>query len=107
MVAADKYGAASIVDPRPYLIGKLKETFEIYPSIGNILPAMGYGPDQLSDLEKTINNTECDAVVIGTPIDLSREINIKKPSARVFYDLQEIGKPDLEDVLSDFFRLRK
>ena len=107
VVAASKYGAASIVDPRPYLIGKLKETFEIYPNIGNILPAMGYGPDQLSDLEKTINNTECDAVVIGTPIDLSREINIKKPSVRVFYDLQVIGKPDLEDVLSDFFRLRK
>lgn len=104
VVAARKYGAASIVDPRPYLVGKLKDTFEIYPDIGDILPAMGYGPVQLRDLEKTINNTKCDAVLIGTPIDLSREINIKKPSARVYYNLQEIGKPDLEDIVSAFVK---
>ena len=101
-VAAQKFGAAQIVDPRPYTVGRLSETFEIYPDIGTILPAMGYGEQQLKDLETTINNTDCDAVVIGTPIDLSRIINIKKPTSRVFYDLQEIGKPDLEDIVQDF-----
>jgi predicted GTPase len=90
------------VDPRPYLAGKLKETFEIYPDIGQILPAMGYGAEQLADLETTINNTECDAVVIGTPIDLNRIIKINKPSTRVFYDLQEIGQPDLGGILDAF-----
>lgn len=101
-VAAKKYGAAEMVDPRPYLVGKLKETFEIYPNIGQVLPAMGYGEEQLRDLETTINNTECDAVVIGTPIDLNRIINITKPTTRVFYDLQEIGEPDLDGILDDF-----
>jgi predicted GTPase len=101
-VAAQKFGAAQIVDPRPYTVGRLSETFEIYPDIGTILPAMGYGEQQLKDLETTINNTDCEAVVIGTPIDLSRIINIKKPTSRVFYDLQEIGKPDLEDIVQDF-----
>ena len=101
-VAAKKYGAAEMVDPRPYLVGKLKETFEIYPNIGEVLPAMGYGAEQLKDLETTINNTECDAVVIGTPIDLNRIINITKPNTRVFYDLQEIGEPDLDGILDDF-----
>ncbi|MGB5565290.1 MAG: GTPase, partial [Acidimicrobiia bacterium] len=86
----------------PYLVGKLKETFEIYPEIGTILPAMGYGEEQLRDLEATINATDCDAVVIGTPIDLARIINIKKPNTRVYYDLQEIGSPDLEGILSAF-----
>jgi predicted GTPase len=83
VVAAKKYGAAEMVDPRPYLEGKLKETFEIYPNIGEVLPAMGYGAQQLKDLETTINNTECDAVVIGTPIDLKRLIKINKPNTRV------------------------
>jgi predicted GTPase len=101
-VAAKKYGATEMVDPRPYLVGKLQETFEIYPEIGQVLPAMGYGDEQLKDLETTINNTECDAVVIGTPIDLNRIININKPTTRVFYDLQEIGQPDLEGILDDF-----
>ena len=102
VVAATKYGAAEFVDPRPYLVGKLKETFETYPNIGTILPAMGYGEEQLRDLEATINGTDCDAVVIGTPIDLGRIVNIEKPSTRVFYDLQEIGKPDLDGVLDEF-----
>jgi predicted GTPase len=102
VVAATKYGAVEFVDPRPYLVGKLKETFETYPNIGTILPAMGYGEEQLRDLEATINGTDCDAVVIGTPIDLGRIVNIEKPSTRVFYDLQEIGKPDLDGVLDDF-----
>ncbi len=102
VVAAAKYGATEFVDPRPYLVGKLKETFETYPNIGTILPAMGYGEEQLRDLEATINATDCDAVVIGTPIDLGRIVNIEKPNTRVFYDLQEIGKPDLDDVLDEF-----
>ena len=104
MVAARKYGAAETIDPRPYLAGKLNQTFETYPGIGTLLPAMGYGEEQLHDLEKTINNTDCDAVVIGTPIDLNRIIKINKPSTRVFYDLQEIGDPTLEQVLDDFVR---
>lgn len=102
VVAAMKFGAAELVDPRPYIVGKLSETFEKYPYIGELLPAMGYSKEQLRDLETTINNTECDAVVIGTPIDLNRIINIKKPNTRVFYDLQEIGKPDLADILDEF-----
>ena len=102
MVAARKFGAAGFVDPRPYTVGRLKETFETYPDIGVLLPAMGYGEQQLKDLEATINATECDAVVIGTPIDLNRIINIDKPSTRVYYDLQEIGRPDLTQVLEDF-----
>ncbi len=102
VVAATKYGASEFVDPRPFLVGKLKETFEIYPEIGTILPAMGYGEEQLRDLEATINATDCDAVVIGTPIDLARIIDIKKPNTRVYYDLQEIGLPNLEGILSAF-----
>jgi predicted GTPase len=99
IVAADRFGASEIVDPRPFLKGSLVETFEKYPDIGELLPAMGYGEQQMQDLEETINDTDCDAVVIGTPIDLRRVINIKKPSTRVYYDLQEIGSPTLEDVL--------
>jgi predicted GTPase len=102
MVAAQKFGAAGFVDPRPYTVGRLKETFEVYPNIGVLLPAMGYGQQQLKDLEATINATECDAVVIGTPIDLDRIINIDKPSTRVYYNLQEIGRPDLDQVLDEF-----
>jgi predicted GTPase len=102
VVAAKKHGAVEFIDPRPYLVGKLKETFEIYPEIGTILPAMGYGEEQLRDLEATINATDCDAVVIGTPIDLNRIVNIEKPNTRVFYDLQEIGEPNLDGVLSEF-----
>lgn len=105
-VAARKFGASQEVDARPYLVGKLKETYEIYPNIGCVLPAMGYGEQQLHDLEKTINSTDCDTVIIGTPIDLQRIIDIKKPCARVFYDLAEIGKPDLDGVLSEFVASR-
>jgi predicted GTPase len=102
MVAAQKFGAADLVDPRPYLVGKLKDTYETYPDIGILLPAMGYGEEQLRDLEATINACECDAVIIGTPIDLNRVIDIKKPSTRVFYDLQSIGSPTLEEVVDEF-----
>ncbi len=101
-IAAQKFGAAEFVDPRPYTVGKLSETFKIYPNIGTLLPAMGYGEQQLKDLETTINNVECDAVVIGTPIDLNRIIKINKPSTRVYYDLQEIGYPNLEEIVDEF-----
>jgi predicted GTPase len=101
-VAAQKFGAAEMVDPRPFLVGKLAETFAIYPNIGTLLPAMGYGEQQLRDLEATINNTDCDSVVIGTPIDLNRIVKINKPNTRVYYDLQEIGFPNFDEVLTEF-----
>ncbi len=107
VVAARKFGAAELIDPRPFTVGKLTETFEKYPNIGTLLPAMGYGEQQLRDLETTINNTDCDAVVIGTPIDLNRIIKIKKPSTRVWYDLQEIGSPNLEEVIDEFVKKHK
>jgi predicted GTPase len=100
-VAALKHGA-ELVDPRPYVVGKLAETFRIYPNIGTLLPAMGYGAEQMKDLEKTIANTPCDAVVIGTPIDLPRFIKIKQPVVKVGYELQEIGTPTLKEVLDEF-----
>lgn len=103
-VAAQKYGCAEEVDPRPYIVGELAETFKTYPNIGTILPAMGYSDQQLKDLETTINNTDCDTVVIGTPIDLNRLIRINKQVVRVYYDLQEIGTPTLHDVLNDFVK---
>ena len=99
VVAARKFGAKELVDPRPFTVGKLSETFEIYPEIGVLLPAMGYG-----ELETTINNSDCDSVVIGTPIDLNRLINIKKPNTRVYYDLQEIGEPNLAGILDEFIK---
>ncbi|MCK5535320.1 MAG: hypothetical protein KAI79_00760, partial [Bacteroidales bacterium] len=101
-VAAKKFGAKEIIDPRPFATGKLAETFKIYPNIGVLLPAMGYSKEQLKDLETTINNSDCDSVIIGTPIDLSRVIDIKKPYTRVYYDLQEIGEPSLKGILGDF-----
>jgi predicted GTPase len=107
VIAARKYGASSMVDPRPFTVGKLTETFEIYPQIGTLLPAMGYGQEQLKDLETTINNSDCDSVIIGTPIDLNRVIDIKKPNTRVYYDLQEIGEPDLEGILHEFVQKHK
>jgi len=102
VVAAKRFGAKELVDPRPYTVGKLSETFAIYPNIGTLLPAMGYGAQQLKDLETTINNTDCDSVLIATPIDLNRIIKITKPNTRVYYDLQEIGTPDLKGILNDF-----
>jgi len=107
VVAAQKFGAAGFVDPRPFAVGRLAETFEIYPDIGVLLPAMGYGEQQLKDMEATINRTDCDSVVIGTPIDLNRIINIKKPNTRVYYSLQEIGRPNLSMVLDEFIKKHK
>jgi predicted GTPase len=105
-VAAQRFGAAALVDPRPYLVGRLRETFETYPGIGTLLPAMGYGPEQLADLEATIAATPADAVVIGTPIDLARVIRIDKPRTRVYYDLEEIGTPDLAGIVGEFLTRR-
>jgi predicted GTPase len=98
-VASQKLGAAEIVDPRPYTVNSITATYEKYPNIGILLPAMGYGEAQMKDLEETINRVDCDSVVIGTPIDLGRILNINKPSTRVMYELQEIGANTLESVL--------
>jgi predicted GTPase len=102
-VAAERAGAAELVDPRPFLKGKLAETFQIYPKIGTLLPAMGYSAQQLADLEATINACECDALVIATPIDLARLVKFSKPSARVSYSLEEITTPDLESIIKAKF----
>ncbi len=99
VMAAQKFQAAEIIDPRPYAAGKIGRTFERYPDVGKLLPAMGYGAEQVKDLEATIEKVDCDLVVIGTPIDLGRIINISKPSVRVMYELSEIGKPNLSDAL--------
>ncbi len=104
VVAAEKFGAAELVDPRPYTVRSITETYEKYPGIGTLLPAMGYGPKQIKDLETTINRTKCDLVIVATPIDLTRLIKIRKPTARVFYSLQEIGTPNLTSVLEDFVK---
>ena len=107
VVAAGKFNAAEMIDPRPYTVGTITETFRKYPNIGVLLPAMGYGDKQVKDLETTINRTPCDTVIIGTPIDLNRLIKIKKPTVRVAYELQEIGRPDLMDVLTPFLKRGK
>lgn len=103
-VAARKCGAAELIDPREFAVGKLAETFRIYPNIGTLLPAMGYGDEQIKDLETTIDKTPCDVVVIATPIDLSRIVKINKPTVKVGYDLQEIGQPDLAQAVNDFIQ---
>jgi predicted GTPase len=102
VVAARRLGAAEIVDPREYAVGKLAETFKIYPNIGKVLPAMGYGKEQMADLAATIEKTPCDAVIIATPIDLNRIIKINKPNTRVEYALQEIGEPNLKGIIAEF-----
>ena len=106
-VAAQKFGAAECIDPRPFAVGKIQETFQAYPEIGALLPAMGYGEQQIRDLEETIAATECDSVVIGTPIDLTRVISIGQPVVKVGYELQEIGQPDLCHLLCDFLKSKK
>ncbi len=103
VVAARKYGASEIIDPRPYAVGSIKETFAKYPSTGPVLPAMGYTEEQRKELEETINSTPADLVLIATPIDLRRIINIQPPTDRVRYELQEIGQPTLTDVLKQRF----
>jgi predicted GTPase len=103
VLAAHKHGAAEVVDPRPYAVGSIARTFQAYPGIGPLLPAMGYGDEQIHDLEQTIARTPADLVLIATPIDLRRVVKIEKPALRVSYELEEIGKPDLEQVLRPLF----
>ncbi len=103
-VAAKKFGAAEIVDPRPYAVGSIVDTFKKYNHLDQILPAMGYGEKQVKELEETIRNADVDLVIIGTPIDLRRVMKIDKPAVRVGYELQEIGKPDLEEIIADFLK---
>jgi len=102
MIAARKFGAAEIIDPRPFAVRSIAETFNHYPATGSLLPAMGYGEDQIRDLEETINNVPCDVVIIGTPVDLRRVVKFNKPAIRVRYDLDEITKPDLQDIVNSF-----
>lgn len=99
VVAAWNYGAKELVDPRPYTVNSISDTYKKYPKIGTLLPAMGYSDEQIKDLEETINATDCDSVIIGTPIDLGRLLKINKPSTRVQYDLQEIGDITIEKIL--------
>jgi predicted GTPase len=101
VLAAKQHGAAELVDPRPFAVGKIAETFEQYPEIGTLLPAMGYGRKQMEDLHETIERCDADVVLIGTPIDLRRLIDIDKPALRVTYRLQEIGEPTLKDLLGE------
>lgn len=101
VIAARRHGAREIVDPRPWLVGSLNDTFNQYPGIGALLPAMGYSHEQIRDMERTINATECDVVVIATPIDLRRLMKIKHPTVRVGYELQEIGTPTLVELIAD------
>ena len=103
IVAARRFGAARIIDPRPYAVGSIVETFEKYPQTGPLLPAMGYGQKQIEELGETINNTPCDLVIVATPIDLRRVVEIRYPTQRVRYELQEIGQPTLKDVLGAKF----
>ena len=106
-LTAIKYGAAELVDPKPYAVGKLAETFDKYPDLGPILPSMGYSEQQVKDLEATIENTPCDLVLIATPIDLNRIIKINKPTVKIGYELQEIGEPNFKHVIEDFAKKHK
>jgi predicted GTPase len=103
IVAARRYGAAQIIDPRPWAVGSIAETYQAYPDTGPVLPAMGYGSQQVRDLSETINNVPCDLVIIATPIDLTRVVTIHRPTERVRYELQEIGRPTLADILQERF----
>ncbi|MBN1859126.1 GTPase [Candidatus Bipolaricaulota bacterium] len=101
-IAAQRYGASHIIDPRPYAVDSIAETYRRYPKIGQLLPAMGYGDKQVQDLQETVNRVKCDAVVIGTPIDLTRLLTFNVPATRVRYELQEIGSPTLDEVLKKY-----
>jgi len=105
-LAAKQFGAAEIIDPRPYAVGSIQRTYEKYATTGAVLPAMGYSAEQMQELSQTIDNSPAELVLIGTPIDLGRIIRINKPSQRVRYELQEIGQPTLADLLTAKFGLR-
>jgi predicted GTPase len=101
VLAARQHGAAALVDPRPFAVGSIADTFETYPDVGTLLPAMGYGREQMEDLRVTISRSDAELVLIGTPIDLRRVIELDKPALRVTYRLEEIGHPTLADVLAE------
>jgi predicted GTPase len=103
VVAAERFGAAEIVDPRPYAVGSIAEVYAKYPTTGAVLPAMGYGDEQIRELSQTINNTPADLVIVATPVDLRRVVDMRLPSQRVRYELQEIGRPTLADILGEKF----
>ncbi|HII60857.1 cyclic 2,3-diphosphoglycerate synthase [Pyrococcus horikoshii] len=103
-IAAKKFGAKEIVDPRPYAVGSIIETYKKYPHLSNILPAMGYGKKQIKELEETINRADADVVIMGTPVDLRRFMNLNKPAVRVKYELEEIGQPKLKDILEEWVK---
>jgi predicted GTPase len=102
-IAAKRLGATEIVNPRPYAVGSIVKTFEKYTHLGAVLPAVGYGTEQMKELEETINKTPCDVVLIGTPIDLRQVLQLNKPAARANYELKELSKPSLEDILEQQF----
>jgi len=106
-IAAKKLGAKEIVDPRPYAVGSIRDTFKKYTHLGALLPAMGYGDKQVDELEKTINAAPCDLVIIGTPVDLRRILSLNKPAVRARYELQEVSKPDIEEILRKRFLKKK
>jgi predicted GTPase len=101
VLAAKQHGAAELVDPRPFAVGTIAETLRTYPHVHEVLPAMGYGRKQVEELRETIARSDADVVLIGTPIDLRRLIELDKPALRVTYRLQELGEPTLEDVLRE------
>jgi predicted GTPase len=101
VLAAKEHGAASLVDPRPFAVGSIAQTFEDYPNVGTLLPAMGYGRKQMEDLRETIARSDAEVVLIGTPIDLRRLIDLDKPALRVSYRLQELDEPGLAEILAD------
>ena len=107
VVAARKFGAKELIDPRPYIKGSLVEVYKKYPHIGKLLPAMGYGEAQIKDMQQTINRTPADLVIVATPIDLGKLLKAKKPLLRVRYELEELGKPDLKEVLAPFLKRGK
>jgi len=100
-IAAEKFGAASVVDPRDGAVGSIADLFEEYPHLGNVIPAMGYSPEQVEELERSINNVDCDVVLAGTPIDLSKVVDVEKPVVRVRYDIEERGEPTFDSVLDE------
>lgn len=104
VVAARKFGAKELIDPRPYIKGSLVEVYKKYPHIGKLLPAMGYGEEQIKDMQRTIEKVPADLVIVATPIDLGRLLTVKKPLLRVRYELEELGKPDLPQVLAPFLK---
>jgi predicted GTPase len=106
LVAARRHGAGEIVDPRPYAVGSIAGVYKKYGHVGPVLPAMGYGATQVSELKRTIDATPCDAVLVATPIDLGRLLQVSKPMVRLSYQLQELGHPDLADVLQPYLRAR-